>query len=103
VAETVEKQERRNVAADSSRLEAGQRLEKTIDFAKMRDAGRIQPEGLDAGEEVIVGIDVPARAQACKQPFPGLLIGFGIEFVGLFDKDMAFLALVLDEGGVSGR
>ena len=48
VAQAVEEQECRNVAADRLRLESGQRLQKPVDVLEARDAVRVEAQRVDA-------------------------------------------------------
>ena len=64
VAEAIEKDERGNIAAHGFGLKAGQRLQESIHIFQARDALRIQAQRMDALQEMLVGVTIPARQHA---------------------------------------
>ena len=100
IAQAVEEKKSRNVAAHCFRFETRQRAEELVHVAQVRDARRIEREGVDAGEEMVVRVAIPARAKAGEELLPGRVIGLRIKLPGLIDEDVTFLTFVLDEAGM---
>ena len=82
-AQAVEEQEAGDVAADRFGLKAGEGLQPAVDLGQARDAVGREVEGLDAAQEMVVGVALPARPDARVEPPPGFMVFFRIEVVSL--------------------
>ena len=88
VAEAIEEDKRRDVAADGLGLKSGQWLQETIDIFQARDAIRIQAQRMDALQEMLVGVTIPAWKHARVQLAPSLVILVGVQLVRLLDVEL---------------
>jgi hypothetical protein len=63
----------------------------------------IQAQLFDPGQEMLVGIPLPARQQAAIQPAPSFVILFRVQLVGLVDVKLTLAARLLDKRSFVGR
>ena len=77
-AQAIEEEESGDVAADGLGLKSGERLKAAVDLGEARDAVGGQVEGLDAVQEVVVGVALPARPDAGEELAPGFMVFFRI-------------------------
>ena len=82
-AQAVEEEESGDVAADRLGLKSGERLQAPIDLAEARNAVVREGRGLDAFEEVGVGVAFPFGLDAGEELPPGFMIFFRIQLVSL--------------------
>src|SRR5918994_4883235 len=97
ISKTIEEQERGNVSTHRLCLEAGEWTEKSIHVLQPRHARRIEAEAVDTLDETRVCILTPALLHAREQPAPGVVVGFGVELVGLVNVQPALFLGLLDE------
>ena len=82
-AEAIEEKKPGHVPADRLGLKSRQRLKTAVDLGETRDAVGGQIQSFDSAQEVVVGIALPARADALVEAAPGLMILVGIQLVSL--------------------
>src|SRR5580658_6961132 len=86
LAEAIEEDERGDIAGYAFRLESGQRLEEAVYVFEARYTVRLQDQGRDAFQEVVVGVFFPLGLHARVEQAPGFVILRRIKLVGLLDK-----------------
>jgi hypothetical protein len=97
VAQAVEKNERRHVAAYRLRLKARQRAQEAVHVVEPWNALRVEAERADTLEEPGIGVSLPALSHARKQAPPRLVVLFRVELVRLFDEQASFVLRILDK------
>jgi hypothetical protein len=98
--QAVEKNVRRDVAADGARAETGQRLQELVDLLEPRDALGRQVQLVEALQESLVRVTPPAILHPPQQPAPRRLVVRRVELVRLMDVDVAVRPGLLDERGL---
>src|ERR1700692_364389 len=73
VAQAIEEHEARHIPADCFGLKARQRTQETIYVVEVRDAIRIQAQGLNALQKMFVRVTLPARTNSRVELPPSLM------------------------------
>src|SRR5581483_3688113 len=101
IPQAIEKQERRDVAANRFGLEPCQGLQEPVNILQTRNLRRIEAQGLDAFQKMLVGVAMPARKDSGVESAPSLVVLFRVQIVRLVNIKLTMGAGFFDERGLS--